>query len=150
MVAFPLLVHILSTLAMVGVIWMVQLVHYPLFSFVRIAEFAEFEAAHVARIQWIVVPLMLLELLSGAVLLTSPLPVAPRPEVALGLGLLLVAWGVTALYSVPAHAALSGGWDAEAHARLVATNWLRTLAWSARGALVAVWLARVFARLEWA
>jgi hypothetical protein len=31
------------------------------------------------------------------------------------------------------HNALANGFDAQAHARLVDTNWIRTLAWTARG-----------------
>jgi hypothetical protein len=40
---------------------------------------------------------------------------------------------VTVVASVPAHRALGDGFDASAHARLVTTNWLRTVAWTAHG-----------------
>jgi len=56
-------------------------------------------------------------------------------------GALLVAaiWAVTFFVSVPCHAVLAEGFDAQAHARLVDTNWLRTLAWTARAAL-SIWM----------
>jgi hypothetical protein len=38
------------------------------------------------------------------------------------------------------HAVLGRGFDDAAHERLVTTNWIRTLAWSARAAILA-WLA---------
>ena len=50
-----------------------------------------------------------------------------------GLGLLAVAWVSTGLWQVPAHRRLAGGFDAVTHRRLVRTNWVRTVAWSARG-----------------
>ena len=47
---------------------------------------------------------------------------------------------------MPCHARLSLGWDEQVHARLVATNWIRTALWTARlGTVVAVaaagWMA---------
>ena len=45
-----------------------------------------------------------------------------------------------ALLQVPRHNALARGFDGPAHAALVATNWVRTAAWSLR-ALLLVWAA---------
>jgi hypothetical protein len=42
---------------------------------------------------------------------------------------------VTLAASVPAHRDLGHGFDPAVHARLLATNWVRTLAWSAQGAV---------------
>jgi hypothetical protein len=44
--------------------------------------------------------------------------------------------------SVPAHRALGGGFDASVHARLLATNWLRTAAWTAHAAVAGSMLLR--------
>jgi hypothetical protein len=44
----------------------------------------------------------------------------------------------TAGLSVPAHGTLAAGFEAGAHRRLVATNWLRTVGWSARAVLAIV------------
>jgi hypothetical protein len=48
-------------------------------------------------------------------------------------------WLSTAFVQVPLHARLSAGFDTRAHRRLVATNWVRTLSWTARG-LLALWM----------
>jgi hypothetical protein len=56
-----------------------------------------------------------------------------------GLGLVVAVWGVTFLVSVPLHAKLEHGKDDAVIRRLVATNWIRTGLWTARG-VVAVWL----------
>jgi hypothetical protein len=62
----------------------------------------------------------------------------PRWLVWLGAVLAAVPVLVTVTLSVPAHEQLAGGFDAAAHARLVGTNWLRTLAWTAHGAVATV------------
>jgi hypothetical protein len=48
-------------------------------------------------------------------------------------------WGTTGLVQVPLHAALTEGFDPAAHRRLVRTNWIRTVAWALRAALV-LWM----------
>ena len=59
-----------------------------------------------------------------------------------GVASLAVIWSSTALLQIPLHNALSNGFDPEIHARLVQTNWIRTIGWTARG-LIAICLLRV-------
>jgi hypothetical protein len=54
-----------------------------------------------------------------------------------------VIWLSTALLQVPRHRALEAGFDPAAHRALVATNWIRTVAWTARGFLLLACLGRV-------
>ena len=58
-----------------------------------------------------------------------------------GLTLVAVLWISTGLLQVPLHQTLGGGFDAVAHQRLVATNWIRTVAWGLRATLVLAMLA---------
>ena len=131
--------HLASTLALVGLIWTIQLVHYPLMARVG-ADFVAYHSAHCARIAWLVAPLM------GPEALTSVLLLAPRPAGVsatwawVGIGLVALIWIATALLSVPEHSRLQQGFDAAAVERLVRTNWIRTIAWTVRGVLV-VWIA---------
>lgn len=140
-----LLVHLAATLLMCGVIWTMQLVHYPLFARVGAAAFPAYEAAHQSRITWIVAPLMLAELATAAWLALRTPPGIPPAAAWTGLALVLVAWGVTGLVSSPLHGVLAGGFDAGAHRALVLTNWIRTAAWTARAGLV-LWMAARLAR----
>jgi hypothetical protein len=80
------LAQVFSTLAMVGVIWFVQLVHYPLFNRVGTEAFLGFQACNLRKTGWVVIPF-----LPGT------------------------------------------------HRKLVMTNWIRTIAWSARGWLI-LWM----------
>ncbi|HEX8384820.1 MAG TPA: hypothetical protein VF576_01480 [Rubricoccaceae bacterium] len=135
------LLHLLATLTMFGAIWTVQVVHYPLFARVGAAGWAAYEAGHQSRITLVVGPAMVVELVT-AVLLVLYRPAAfPAGAVLAGALLVGLVWASTAFVQVPLHNALSGGtFDADAHARLVATNWARTAAWTARAGLV-LWLA---------
>lgn len=122
--------HAGVTLFMTGLIWFVQLVHYPLFARTGAAGFAGYAREHARRTGWIVGPAMALELLLA-------LALAARGGAAAwtGLGLLAVIWLSTALVQVPLHRRLQAGFDAAAHRRLVRTNRLRTAAWTVRAAL---------------
>lgn len=137
-----LLLHAALTWFLTGLIWIVQLVHYPLFAHVDRARFTAFEAEHCRRISWIVMPAMLSELATGVWLVAEPPAALASAWAWVGLALLAVIWGSTAHFSVPCHRVLERGFDERAHRRLVATNWIRTLAWSARALLCAAMLLR--------
>ena len=128
--------HALATLAMFGAIWIVQLVHYPLFSGVGEAGWATYEAQHQARITWVVAPLMVLELVTAVWLVFDRPLFVPSWAALLGVLLVGVIWLSTAFVQVPLHNALSRSFDVAVHDRLVSTNWIRTVAWSLRAGLV--------------
>ena len=131
---FLVVVQLASTLYMVGLIWFVQLVHYPLFSAVGIKEFPAYEQSHQRLTTWAVGPMMLIELVSTFAL-PFRMPVGSATWLAwLGLALLIAIWLSTWLLQVPAHHSLQvNGFSHTVHSRLVRTNWIRTVAWSVRG-----------------
>ena len=51
--------HLVASVFMTGVIWLVQVVHYPLFDQVPNHNFPRFEADHSFRIGFVVMPPML-------------------------------------------------------------------------------------------
>ncbi|MFG0316973.1 MAG: hypothetical protein ACF8XB_06870 [Planctomycetota bacterium JB042] len=137
-----LLLHAAVTWCLVGLIWTIQLVHYPLFDRVPEPGFRAFHEAHARRITWIVAPLMAIELVTGVLLaVSSGAPALPPASVGLGLALLVVVWASTALLQVPLHARLGERFTPAVHRALVGTNWLRTVAWTARGGIAAWMLA---------
>ena len=131
-----------TTLFMTGLIWFVQCVHYPLLARVARAEFPAYHRRHTARTTRIVAPPMIFEAISAALLpWFRPAEVMPwQPWAALML--LIVIWLSTALLQVPCHGVLAEGFDGAIHQRLVRGNWLRTVAWSLRSALVLWMLVR--------
>lgn len=134
-----LLVHGAATWYLVGLCWLVQRVQYPLMARVGADEFPFFEAGHVGRIGPVVAPMMLLELGTGLALWWTGGELGRQPLFRLGLVLLMMVWLSTFLVQVPLHETLGRGFDAAAHATLVRTNWVRTLAWSVRG-LILLWI----------
>jgi hypothetical protein len=136
--------HLAVTAAMVGLIWFVQVVHYPLFTRVGSDGFAAYERAHQQRTAYVVGPFMGLEGVLALVLAADPPGDVGRALPLVGLALLGIVQASTVLLQVPAHGRLGGGFDPGAARRLVRTNWVRTAGWSARG-VVAVALVAVAA-----
>lgn len=125
--------HLGVTWALVGVIWLVQLVAYPQFAQVPAGAFPAYHARHTRAITWVVGPLMLAEVATAGWLVARGL----RHPAFLGSLLPLAAiWLSTGLLQVPLHNRLARGFDASTHRRLVSTNWIRTVAWSLRGVLL--------------
>lgn len=128
--------HAFCTVAMTGLIWFVQIVHYPLFARVGADAFREYATQHNRRVTWVVAPLMLLEVATAGFLCIVEVPGAPAGLGLIGLGLVFVIWVSTAVLQVPCHARLQGGPDGRVIRRLVATNWVRTVAWTLRCGVV--------------
>jgi hypothetical protein len=125
--------HAAATWALVGLIWTVQLVHYPLFAQVGDDTFRSYHARHTRRITWIAAPLMAVELITAVLLVARG---AREWWLLASLAPLAFNWLATWRVQIPLHERLAGGFDAEVHRRLVASNWWRTTAWSMRGACV--------------
>jgi hypothetical protein len=123
--------HLASTLVLVGIIWTVQVVHYPLMALVGEERFVAYEAAHAPRMAAVVMlPWSVQGVTTAGLLLARPAGV-PGPLLAAAAVAAAVPVLVTVLASVPAHGRLARGFDGAVHRRLVATNWLRTAAWTA-------------------
>ena len=130
--------HLATTFFMTGLIWVVQLVHYPSFLFVPEKKFAEFVGFHGSRITWIVLPVMLLELGTAVALELA----SSRLHLwSFNLVALLLIWLCTIGLSIPCHRRLAAGWDEALVKRLIATNWPRTILWTLRSFLIIGFLA---------
>lgn len=135
--------HLLATTAMVGLIWFVQVVHYPLFARVPEADFAAYEAGHTRRTSWVVGPFMGIEGACAVALALAPPPGVGSVLPLVGLVLLGAIHLSTVALQVPAHQRLGQQFDRPTWRRLVATNWIRTAGWTARSmvALAVLWTA---------
>jgi hypothetical protein len=140
---WPLVAQAAATWFLTGLIWIVQVVHYPLFAMADRAAYPAFAAAHGRLITLVVGPPMLIEAALAAWLVVERPAAVPAWWAAAGLGLVVVIWVSTAALQVPMHARLSGGFDAHALHLLVSTNWIRTAAWSLRAILCAAMLVRL-------
>ena len=135
--------QVVGSVGMFGVIWIMQIVHYPLMRFVSGEQFARFETAHRVRISWVVGPLMLIEGVCVLAFLFAPPAGLPWWLPWVGAGVEAIAIGTTALVSAPLHEQLNAHFDEATLHRLVATNWIRTVAWTARAAVAIAMLGAV-------
>jgi hypothetical protein len=137
-----LVLNLVATCVMVGVIWFVQLVHYPLLALIGVDRAPAIAVEHQRRTAWVVGLPMAVEGVTTLVLLFA------RPDGVsallpwLGGVLLAVALGSTVFLSVPLHEKMANSPDSTLGRRLVVTNWPRTIAWSARAVIAGVMLAQ--------
>lgn len=133
---FLVLVNAGVTLYLVGLIWTIQVVHYPLFAEVGGESYVQYQAGHQWRITTIVLVPMVLELGTAGLLMLM----MRKPLAIVAFLLVLVVWASTFFLQVPAHSILDRGFDAVAHNQLVSTNWVRTIAWTMRGGISLWWI----------
>ena len=136
-----LLLNAAAVWAMTGLIWFVQVVHYPLFAHVGAGAWPGYHARHSRSTTWVVVGPMVADLATSAWLVADrPDGVGATAAVA-GLGLAVLTWAVTGLGAVPVHERLGRHHDSGLIRRLVRVNGIRTAAWTAHAVLVAAMLA---------
>ncbi len=111
---------------MTGVIWIIQVLHYPVFLRVVPMEFPGFHQTHSRWMGFLVGPPMIVELVIGLFLIGIQFNFLAVANLFLVVG----TWVVTFLISVPIHNQLSKGFNKELINRLVSSNWSRTLFWS--------------------
>ena len=137
-----------ATFFLVGLIWMVQIVHYPLFDDVGDTNYTRYQERHQNSITLIVAPVMLIELATAVLMIWIVDERIDKTLVYLGLGLVVLVWLSTALIQVPCHEKLVRGFDPVAYRWLVNSNWIRTIAWTARGGIVVAMLLRLLTKIE--
>ena len=141
------LVHLTATAMMAGLIWFVQVVHYPLFASVPAAASIDYAHRHQRATAQVGGAPMAVEGVCALGLCVSPPDGVGRmlPFVA---GVVLAGvLGSTVLLQVPRHGRLATTSDpadiADVVKGLVVTNWIRTVGWSLRAVLAAVIVAQV-------
>ena len=129
-----LAMHLALASIMVGVIWVIQLVHYPSFRFTDREKYVSFQIFHMRNISFIVMPVMVLEFLSGLLLVLYHSN--HDSLLRISFFLLLIIWLVTALFFAQIHQKLSKGYDETLVRNLVSLNWIRTLLWTIRTIII--------------
>ena len=125
--------NVISAFLLTGVIWTIQIVHYPSFHYIDKMSFTNFHHFHERRISIIVMPLMLIELTTSTALYINNMS-----SIVFALNLLIVVliWCSTFFVQVPIHSILSEKKDKKLIEKLVNTNWIRTFLWSMRMLLI--------------
>jgi len=129
---FIFYLHIITTSIMIGVIWVIQLVHYPSFHYIDRSSYELFQDFHMRNISWIVFPVMSVELVTGILLIQSPIFGSSNKLFFISMILLALIWFLTATLFISIHKNLSKGFNKDIINKLVNLNWLRTILWSLR------------------
>lgn len=137
-----LLLHAATTFYLVGVIWLVQWLVYPAMANAGIEGYTAYHNLHTSRITPIVAPAMIFEFLTAIYFVFITDEKISRQIFIFGLILVLINWASTFFLQVPLHEKLARGFATEVQKNLVLTNWIRTICWTLRGALVfwMIWL----------
>ena len=133
-----LILHLIATSVMVGVIWVIQLVHYPSFHFVELKQYTAFQRFHMARIFYVVIPAMLTELFTLILIVISMDKIDTL--VVVSAILLIFIWLMTAVFFSGVHQKLTLGYDQTVVDKLVKLNWGRTLLWTMRLLLISIYI----------
>ena len=129
---FVFYLHIVATSIMVGVIWVIQLVHYPSFHYIDRNRYELFQDFHMRNISWIVFPVMSVELVTGILFIQSSIFGPINTLFFISMILLALIWFLTAALFISIHKNLSKGFNKDIINKLVNLNWLRTILWSLR------------------
>ena len=124
------LIHLITTAMMVSIIWLVQILHYPTFLYIDNERYTEFQNFHMKNISFLIIPLMLLEFLTGFFLLFFVNEI--DFYFSISFSLLVLIWLITVLFFTRYHSALSNKYERNIILRLIRLNWIRTFFWTAR------------------
>jgi hypothetical protein len=100
---FLLKIHLFASFYMTGIIWLVQVIHYPLFNLVGSNNWPDYHAKHIRGTSLVIAAPMFIELLSlGAIFYLAP-DYRGHYLMLSSFFLLLIIWLTTFLISVPIH-----------------------------------------------
>tara|TARA_Y100000817_G_scaffold170901_1_gene133459 strand:- start:388 stop:813 length:426 start_codon:yes stop_codon:yes gene_type:complete len=127
-------IHLIATSMMVAIIWIVQILHYPTFLFINKKQYTDFQQFHMNKISYIIVPIMAVELFSGLGILF----IIQKQQISfyVSFALLILIWMITGLLFTKYHSDLSKKYNEETILQLIRFNWIRTLFWTIRFALL--------------
>ena len=141
---FVLLGHLIFTSIMTGVIWVIQIVHYPSFHFIEKELYTAFQKFHMNKISIIVIPIMLAELITGVMLFLDKS--SKSPFLIISFVILVLIWLITGVFFSKAHKELMTGYQELVVNQLVVMNWIRTLLWTLRLLLLTYFVYLHFSR----
>ena len=126
-----LLSSLIVTAFLTGLIWFVQVVHYPSFGKVPPEGFDTFHHFHVSATGLVVMLPMLTELILAFAMLAVANNIGTWQKITLS-GIVFALWGLTFFVFVPLHGQLSAGFNQAVIDKLVKWNWVRTFLWTVR------------------
>ena len=139
--SFIFLFNLVLSFIAVGLIWTIQLVHYPSMRYISKDKFTEYHNFHSMRISILAIPLMFAELVTSIILWYQNFNNTVQTVFLVNLIIVALIWLSTFLIQVPLHNALSKEKNTEKLSRFICTNWIRTILWTSRSILMILFFA---------
>lgn len=136
--------HLIFSVTLIGLIWTMQIVHYPSFARVSAEGFTDFHRFHLKRARALTAPLMFLDLATALVLWSLGLNSALRFLLTFNLMISAAPLVLTFLIQMPLHKKLQQGQDHQTIQELIKSNWARTLIWTLKLLPLSVLFKRLF------
>ena len=140
------LANVICVLFMTGGVWLRQLVYYPLFAFVGVDQFPNYQRENRMRVQRSLQPVHVIMALATLALVFAHPSAIPLAMPLLGV-VLQVAVAAATAFEVPRQRRLEHGFDAKVHRQLLTGNWVRTLGLSLHTAVV-IWMVALVMRAD--
>ena len=131
-----LLLNFSATVFMTGLVWFVQVIHYPLYLKIK-SGFVDYELMHTRLTSRLTAPVMLIEMIT-TILMWWQWPSFYVLNIVISF-LLLVIWISTFLVQIPLHNKLCKAQDEMNCNRLVKSNWIRTIAWTVKSIILSIY-----------
>jgi hypothetical protein len=138
--SFIFIINLAIALIATGLIWTIQLVHYPSMKFIPEEKFTAYHNFHSQRISILAMPIMLIELFTSFGLFYQN-GSSYNHIFTINLILVISIWISTFLIQVPLHNTLSSAKNARVLNHLILSNWIRTILWTARSLLMVSYLS---------
>jgi len=139
LIRLVVIVNAASTWWMTGLVWFVQIVHYPLFENVGRSEFKVYHEEHVRRTRFVVLVPMVLELILSLLIALSPQTNGSLAILAwVGVACVCGVWSSTFLWQVPDHDRLGQEFAMTTLRSLLRGNGIRSAIWSIHSVIVAI------------
>jgi hypothetical protein len=139
-----LIINLSSVAFLAGLTWYIQIVHYPLFTYIDRKSFLEYNIYHLKKSAYILFAPMLVEgVFSIMFVFDYPINLSSLvPLVCLGIS--TVIWLITFSKIVPLQDKLtSDGLDKEVIEDLIKQNWFRTIGWSIKLVIMIYCMAKM-------
>ncbi|MCB1109935.1 MAG: hypothetical protein KDK64_03065 [Chlamydiia bacterium] len=137
------LVQLVVTWMIVGIMWFLQVVHYPLYRKIK-EGFVEYERSHIRRAALLIGPIMLIEAITAILLIGASTEGTLTKLAGANLILLIFIWLSTFLFQINQHQKLSVRFSHKILQGLIHCNWIRTLLWTLKGIIMAIFCNHLF------
>ena len=132
------LIQIVTSFSMLGIIWFIQLIHYPLLNKIK-EGLSQYEKAHLIRAAYFIGPLLVVDLIASIFLVSFEVRSTLIRLATCNLILNIFYWIWTFLFQIQHHQKLTVGFSKLTIRKLVINNWMRTFLWTVKSAAL-IWM----------